>query len=218
MVKTIKMYELFSYSFCRHKQVMLEAYDRQCDEAAKIFAEYHKRLCYYINQARDAQRSGVDSSVEMINSFGAKSEKESIYSTVKSSKSADDVILIETTREKNIRTACESLVAFMVERIRSSFPAYEGSGIHSNPQAEAAKLGFDFDGQIPDEVRTAVVNCLKSPPQLLQAITAYTSRLKNLISREIEKIDVRADAETLRYQCILIFIFQILLMLLLVHL
>lgn len=123
-----------------------------------------------------------------------------------------------TTREKNIRTASESLVAFMVERIRSSFPAYEGSGIHSNPQAEAAKLGFDFDGQIPDEVRTAVVNCLKSPPQLLPAITAYTSRLKNLISREIEKIDVRADAETLRYQYILIFIFHILLMLLLVHL
>ncbi|KAG2278729.1 hypothetical protein Bca52824_061284 [Brassica carinata] len=26
----------------RHKQVMLEAYDQQCDEAARIFAEYHK--------------------------------------------------------------------------------------------------------------------------------------------------------------------------------
>ncbi|KAJ1435391.1 HAUS augmin-like complex subunit 5 [Sesbania bispinosa] len=184
----------------RHKQVMLEAYDRQCDEAAKIFAEYHKRLCYYVNQARDAQRLGGDSSVETINSFSAKSETESVYSTVKSSKSADDVILIETTREKNIRKACESLVAYMVEKIRNSFPAYEGSGIHSNPQAEAAKLGFDFDGQIPDEVRTVIVNCLKSPPQLLQAITAYTLRLKSLISREIEKIDVRADAETLRYK------------------
>lgn len=180
--------------------MVLEAYDRQCDEAAKIFAEYHKRLCYYTNQARDAQRSGVDSSVEMVNSFSAKSEQEAVYSTVKSSKSADDVILIETTRDKNIRKACESLVAYMVDKIRSSFPAYEGSGIHSNPQAEAAKLGFDFDGQIPDEVRTVLVNCLKSPPQLLQAITAYTSRLKSLISREIEKIDVRADAETLRYQ------------------
>ncbi|KAJ1406499.1 HAUS augmin-like complex subunit 5 [Sesbania bispinosa] len=184
----------------RHKQVMLEAYDRQCDEAAKIFAEYHKRLCYYVNQARDAQRLGADSSVETINSFSAKSETESVYSTVKSSKSADDVILIETTREKNIRKACESLVAYMVEKIRNSFPAYEGSGIHSNPQAEAAKLGFDFDGQIPDEVRTVIVNCLKSPPQLLQTITAYTLRLKSLISREIEKIDVRADAETLRYK------------------
>ncbi|KAL3005882.1 hypothetical protein AAZX31_08G245300 [Glycine max] len=179
----------------RHKQVMLEAYDRQCDEAAKIFAEYHKRLCYYVNQAMDSQRSGVDSSVEM-----AKSEKEAVYSTVKGSKSADDVILIETTREKNIRKACESLVDHMVEKIRSSFPAYEGSGIHLNPQTETAKLGFDFDGQIPDEVRTVIVNCLKSPPQLLQAITAYTLRLKSLISREIEKIDVRADAETLRYK------------------
>ncbi|CAL0318755.1 unnamed protein product [Lupinus luteus] len=184
----------------RHKQVMLEAYDRQCDEGAKIFAEYHKRLCYYVNQARDAQRSDVDSSVETLNSFSGKSEKEAVYSTVKSNKSADDVILIETTREKNIRKTCESLVAYMVEKIRNSFPAYEGNGIHSNPQAETAKLGFDFDGQIPDEVRTVIVNCLKSPPQLLQAITAYTLRLKSLISREIEKIDVRIDAETLRYK------------------
>ncbi|KAK7340700.1 hypothetical protein VNO77_21410 [Canavalia gladiata] len=184
----------------RHKLVMLEAYDRQCDEATKIFAEYHKRLCYHVNQARDSQRSGLDSSMEMANSFSAKSEKEAVYSTVKSSKSADDIILIETTREKNIRKACESLVAHMVEKIRSSFPAYEGSGIHSNPQAETTKLGFDFDGQIPDEVRTVIINCLKSPPQLLHAITAYTFRLKSLISREIEKIDVRADAETLRYK------------------
>ncbi|KAF1888663.1 hypothetical protein Lal_00036702 [Lupinus albus] len=181
----------------RHKQVMLEAYDRQCDEGAKIFAEYHKRLCYYVNQARDAQRSDVDSSVETLNSFSGKSEKEAVYSTVKSNKSADDVILIETTREKNIRKTCESLVAYMVEKIRNSFPAYEGSGIHSNPQAETTKLGFDFDGQIPDEVRTVIVNCLRSPPQLLQAITAYTLRLRSLISREIEKIDVRVDAETL---------------------
>ncbi|WVZ07472.1 hypothetical protein V8G54_020818 [Vigna mungo] len=181
----------------RHKQAMLETYDQQCDEAAKIFAEYHKRLYYYVNQAMESQRSGVDSSVEMTNSFSAKSEKEAVYSTVKGSKSADDVILIETTREKNIRKACESLVAHMVEKIRSSFPAYEGSGIHLNPQAETAKLGFDYDGQIPDEVRTVIINCLKSPPQLLQAITAYTVRLKSLISREIEKIDVRADAETL---------------------
>ncbi|KAI4352369.1 hypothetical protein L6164_006629 [Bauhinia variegata] len=184
----------------RHKQAILEAYDRQCDEAAKIFAEYHKRLCYYVNQARDSQRSGLDPSTEMVNSFSAKSEKEAVYSTVKSSKSADDVILIETTRERNIRKACESLAAYMIEKIQNSFPAFEGSGIHLNPQSEAAKLGFDFDGEIPDEVKTNIVNCLKSPPLLLQAITAYTVRLKNLISREIEKIDVRADAETLRYK------------------
>ncbi|XP_048327905.2 AUGMIN subunit 5 [Ziziphus jujuba] len=185
----------------RHKQVMLEAYDQQCDEAAKIFAEYHKRLNFYVNQARDAQRSSTDSTVEVVTNFSSNSEKEAVYSTLKGSKSADDVILIETTRERNIRKACESLAAYMIEKIRSSFPAYEGGGIHSNPQLEAAaKLGFDFDGELPDEVRTIIINCLKSPPQLLQAITAYTSRLKSLVSREIEKIDVRADAETLRYK------------------
>ncbi|XP_041002534.1 AUGMIN subunit 5 isoform X1 [Juglans microcarpa x Juglans regia] len=184
----------------RHKEVMLNAYEQQCDEAAKIFAEYHKRLHYYVNQARDAQRLNVDSSDEVFNSFSANSEKEAVYSTVKGNKSADDMILIETNRERSIRKACESLAAHMIEKIRNSFPAYEGSGIHLNPQLEAAKLGFDFDGEIPDEVRTVIASCLKSPPQLLQAITAYTLRLKTLISREIEKIDVRADAETLRYK------------------
>ncbi|GMY12840.1 AUGMIN subunit 5-like [Fagus crenata] len=184
----------------RHKQVMLKAYDQQCDEAAKIFAEYHKRLCYYVNQARDAQRLSVDSSVEVINNFGANTEKEAVYSTVKGSKSADDVIVIETNRERNIRKACESLSMLMIEKIRNSFPAYEGNGIHLNPQLEAAKLGSDFDGEIPDEVRTVIANCLKSPPLLLQLITAYALRLKTIISREIEKIDVRADAETLRYK------------------
>lgn len=184
----------------RHKQVMLEAYDQQCDEAAKIFAEYHKRLRYYVSQARDAQRSHVDSSVEVVNDFQSNSEKESVYSTVRGTKSADDVILIETTRERNIRKACESLAVHMIEKIRNSFPAYEGSGIHVSPQLEVAKLGCDFDWEIPDEVKIIIVNCLKSPPQLLQAITAYTLRLKTLISREIEKIDVRADAEILRYK------------------
>ncbi|KAJ6684422.1 AUGMIN SUBUNIT 5 [Salix viminalis] len=184
----------------RHKQVMLEAYDQQCDEAARIFAEYHKRLHQYVNQARDAQRFNTDSSLEEVSSFSANSEKEAVYSTVKGTKSADDLILIETTWERNIRKACESLADYMAERIRNSFPAYEGSGIHLNPQSEAAKFGMDFDGEIPDDVRTVIVNCLKNPPHLLRAITAYTLRLKTLVSREIEKIDVRADAELLRYK------------------
>ncbi|TYG62313.1 hypothetical protein ES288_D07G219300v1 [Gossypium darwinii] len=184
----------------RHKQVVLEAYDQQCDDAAKIFAEYHKRLHQYVNQARDAQRSSVDSSIEVVSNYSGNSEKEAVYSTVKGTKAADDVILIETTRERNVRKACESLADRMIEKVRNSFPAYEGNGIHLSPQSEAAKLGFDFDGEIPDEVRIVIVNCLKNPPQLLQAISTYTSRLKTLISREIEKVDVRADAEALRYK------------------
>lgn len=184
----------------RHKQVMLDAYYLQCEEAEKIFAEYHKRLCYYVNQARDSQRLSLDSSLELVNSFSSNSEKEAVYSTLRGSKAADDVLLIETTRERNIRKACESLAEHMLEKIRNSFPGYEGSGIHLNPQLETAKLGFEFDGELPDEVRSAILNGLKSPPQFLQAITSYTSRLKSLISREIEKIDVRADAETLRYK------------------
>ncbi|KAE8703879.1 putative Flavonol 4'-sulfotransferase [Hibiscus syriacus] len=184
----------------RHKQVLLEAYDQQCDEAAKIFAEYHKRLHQYVNQARDAQRSSVDSSIEVVSNYGGNSEKEAVYSTVKGTKAADDVILIETTRERNIRKACETLAERMIEKVRNSFPAYEGNGIHLSPQPEATKLGFYFDEEIPDDTSTVIVNCLKNPPQLLQSITTHTSRLKILISREIEKVDVRADAETLRYK------------------
>nr|GMD49836.1 AUGMIN subunit 5 [Ipomoea batatas]GMD58726.1 AUGMIN subunit 5 [Ipomoea batatas] len=189
--------ERFNY---RHKQVMLEAYDQQGNEAAKIFAEYHKRLRYYVNQARDAQRSNVDSSDEMVTTFQLNNEKESVYSTVKGTKAADDVILIETTWERNIRKACEALAVQMAEKIRISFPAYEGNGIHLSPQLEVAKLGIDFDGDVPDEVKDAIVCCLKNPPQLIRAITAYSQRLKALISREIEKIDPRSDAEMLRYK------------------
>lgn len=183
----------------RHKQVMLESYDQQCDEAAKIFAEYHKRLRYYVNQARDAQRSSAES-VDLATSIHTSSDKDSVYSAVRGSKSTDDVILLESARERNIRKACESIVEQMIERIRSSFPAYEGCGIHVNSQSEAAKLGFEFDGEIPEEVRDVIVSCSKSPPQLLLAITSYTERLKSIITKEIEKIDVRADAETLRYK------------------
>lgn len=176
---------------------MLEAYDQQCDEAAKIFVEYQKRLHYYVTQVRDSQRSRFNTA-DAIDDFHANSEKEAVYSTVKGNKSSDDVILIETTRERNIRRACEILAAHMIDKIRSAFPAYEGTGIHLNPQLEAAKLGIDFDGEIPDDVKAIAMNALRNPPLLLQAVTAYTSRLKTLIHREMEKIDIRADAELLR--------------------
>ncbi|XP_071693280.1 AUGMIN subunit 5-like isoform X2 [Rutidosis leptorrhynchoides] len=182
-----------------HKQVMLDAYEQQCDEAARIFSEYHKRLRSYVNQVKDAQRLDNDSSKESVTGQ-MDNEKGGVYSTVKGSKPADDVILIEMSRERNIRKACESLALQMIERIRNSFPAYEGNGIHSNPQIDAVKLGVDVDGDIPDDVHDVIRNCLKSPTQLLLAITTYTQRLKSLVSKEIEKIDVRADADMLRYK------------------
>lgn len=191
-------YILF-FLFVRHKQVMLEGYDQQCDEAARIFAEYHKRLQVYVNQARNAQRSSLDCASDLSSKLSGNGEREAVYSSVRgSSKSADDVILVETTRERSIRRACESFASHMVDRICSSFPAYEGNGIHSHPEVETAKLSFEYDGEISDEMRGVIVNCLSSPPLLLQAIAAHTLRLKTLISKEIEKVDIRADAETLR--------------------
>ncbi|KAJ0253002.1 hypothetical protein HA466_0121060 [Hirschfeldia incana] len=182
----------------RHKQVMLEAYDQQCDDAARIFAEYHKRLQVYVNQARAAQRSSLDYLGDLSSKLNG--EREAVYSSVRGSKSTDDVILVETTRERSIRKACESFASHMVDRICSSFPAYEGNGIHSHPELETAKLSFECDGEISEEMRGVVVNCLSSPPLLLQAIAAHTLRLKTLISKEIERVDLRADAETLRYK------------------
>ncbi|KAJ9540495.1 hypothetical protein OSB04_027001 [Centaurea solstitialis] len=184
----------------RHKQVMLEAYSEQCDVAARIFVEYCKRLCSYVNQVKDAQRLEADSSSELVTSFQVDSEKGTVYSTVKGSKPSEDVVLVETSRERNIRKACELLAVQMIEKIHNSFPAYEGSGIHLNPQLETAKLGIDIDGDIPDEVRDVILNCLRSPSQLLLAVTTYTQRLKAMVTKEIEKTDVRADAETLRYK------------------
>ncbi|KAF8107299.1 hypothetical protein N665_0124s0090 [Sinapis alba] len=184
----------------RHKQVMLEAYDQQCDEAARIFAEYHKRLQIYVNQARAAQRSSLDYLGDLSSKLSTNNEREAVYSSVRGSKSADDVFLAETTRERSIRKACEALASHMVDRICNSFPAYEGNGIHSHPELETAKLSFEFDGEISDEMRAVILSCLSSPPLLLQAIAAHTLRLKTLISKEIERVDVRADAETLRYK------------------
>ncbi|XP_068643649.1 AUGMIN subunit 5-like [Aristolochia californica] len=181
----------------RHKQVMLEAYSQQCMEAAKIFAEYQKRLHNFVNQARDAQKYGT---IDRDSDFNGSTEKEAVYSTVKGNKLSDDVILIETTHERNIRKACETLAAQMIERIRNVFPAYEGTGIHQDALLEAAKLGIDFDGDIPEDVKSVIVNSLRKPPQLLHAMTAYTSRMKTIIHKETEKIDIRADAERLRYK------------------
>ncbi|MCL7046684.1 hypothetical protein MKW94_008195 [Papaver nudicaule] len=184
----------------RHRQVMLEAYDQQCEEATKIFAEYQRRIHHYVNQARDARRSSGGTVDVNDDFFYPNSEKEAVYSNVKGNKSSDDINLVETARERNIRIACEAIAAHMIEKIRNSFPAYEGSGIHVNSQLEASKLGLDCDGDIPDEVKAVVLKALKNPPQLLQSITMYTMRLKTLISRETEKIDIRADAELLRYK------------------
>ncbi|OAY78970.1 AUGMIN subunit 5 [Ananas comosus] len=183
----------------RHKQVMLEAYDQQCDEAAKIFAEYQRRLHQYVNQARDIRRlntSGADAAEDL----QVHIEKEAVYSTVKGNRLLDDVVLIETSQERNIRKACETLAGCMIEVIHSTFPAYEGSGINVNSQLDAVKLGIDLEGEIPEDVKAVATDALNNPLLLLQSITMYTSRVKTLIHKETEKIDIRADAELLRFK------------------
>ncbi|KAH9301734.1 hypothetical protein KI387_013317, partial [Taxus chinensis] len=184
-----------------HKQVMLEAYDRRCEDTTKIFAEYQRRLHRYADHARDAQRMRVgvvqDATPDMLRAWN---EQETVYATVKGSKPTDGLILIETAQERNIRKACESLAAHLIERIRNTFPAYDGLGVQGHTLLEASKLGIDLDGEIPVDVKDIALNSLRSPPQLLRAITSYTARIVNLINRETEKIDVRADAERLRYK------------------
>uniref|UniRef100_A0A0E0M0T1 AUGMIN subunit 5 n=1 Tax=Oryza punctata TaxID=4537 RepID=A0A0E0M0T1_ORYPU len=187
-------------SNARHKQVMLEAYEQQCDEACKIFAEYQQRLHQFVNQARDVRRSsiGVGGPADAVEDMQLQSEREELYSTVKSNRLSDD--LVETSRERSIRKACETLAGDMIEMIRSSFPAFEGSGINSSSQLDAAKLGIDLDGEIPQDVKAVALDSLKNPSLLLQSVITYTSRMKILIHKETDKIDIRADAELLRYK------------------
>lgn len=181
--------------------MILEAYDQQCDEAAKIFAEYQRRLHQYVNQARDIRRlSSGSSDTDSVDDPHTLGDKEAIYSTVKGNKSSDDIILIETSTERNIRMACEALATEMIERIRSTFPAYDGNGINLNSQLEAAKLGVELDSELPEDVKAAAIDALRNPSLLLQSMTLFTSRVSTLIHRESEKIDIRADAELLRYQ------------------
>uniref|UniRef100_A0A804UDL3 AUGMIN subunit 5 n=1 Tax=Zea mays TaxID=4577 RepID=A0A804UDL3_MAIZE len=188
-------------SNARHKQVMLEAYEQQCDEACKIFAEYQRRLHQFVNQARDVQRSsiGVAGTTGSVEDMQLQSNRDDLYSsTIKSNRLSED--LLETAGERSIRKACETLAADMIETIRSSFPAFEGSGINSSCQLTAAKLGIDLDGEIPTDVKAVALDSLKNPFLLLQSIITYTSRMKTLIHRETDKIDIRADAELLRYK------------------
>ncbi|OEL26954.1 AUGMIN subunit 5 [Dichanthelium oligosanthes] len=185
-------------SNARHKQVMLEAYEQQCDEACKVFAEYQRRLHQFVNQARDVRRSsiGVSGAAGAVEDMQLQSDRDDLYSsTIKSNRLPED--LVETAGERNIRKACETLAADMVETIRSSFPAFEGSGINSSCQLDAAKLGIDLDGEIPTDVKAVAMDSLKHPSLLLQSIITYTSRMKTLIHRETDKIDIRADAELL---------------------
>ncbi|GLJ21418.1 hypothetical protein SUGI_0394400 [Cryptomeria japonica] len=185
----------------RHKQVMLEAYDQRCEDTTKIFAEYQRRLHRYVDQARDAQKMRVGGAQDVTpDILRARNEQDTVYATVKGNKPTDGLILIETAQERSIRKACESLAAHLTERIRNTFPAYDGLGVQGLKYLEASKLGIDIDGEIPDDIKDIALNSLRSPPQLLRAITSYTARVVNLINRETEKIDVRADAERLRYK------------------
>ncbi|KAL0920791.1 hypothetical protein M5K25_009960 [Dendrobium thyrsiflorum] len=187
-------------SSARHKQVMLEAYDQQCDEAAKIFAEYQKRLHQYVSQARDVKRLNTGSTADVVDEIHLHGEKEAVYSTVKGSKSSDDIILIETSQERNIRLACESLSKLMIEKIQSTFPAYEGTGINPSSQVDASKFIIELEGEVPDDVKAIILDSLRNPSLLLQSITTYAMRFTSLIHRETEKIDIRADSELLRYK------------------
>ncbi|PKU85691.1 AUGMIN subunit 5 isoform X2 [Dendrobium catenatum] len=187
-------------SSARHKQVMLEAYDQQCDEAAKIFAEYQKRLHQYVSQARDVKRLNTGSTADVVDEIHLHGEKEAVYSTVKGSKSSDDIILIETSQERNIRLACESLSKLTIEKIQSTFPAYEGTGINPSSQVDASKFIIELEGEVPDDVKAIILDSLINPSLLLQSITTYAMRFNSLIHRETEKIDIRADSELLRYK------------------
>jgi HAUS augmin-like complex subunit 5 len=178
---------------------MLEAYDQQCGEASKIFAEYQRRLHQFVNKARDVRRLSTGTSVDPDN-LQSPIDKEPLYSTVKvGNKFSDDLFLTETSPERSVRKACDTLAGCMIERIRISFPAYEGNGISSTCQMDVAKLGSDIDGEVPEDVKAVALEALRNPSLLLHSVSMHASHVKALIHREAEKIDIRADSELLRY-------------------
>jgi len=125
----------------------------------------------------------------------------------KSGQPAANQALPETPRERSVRQACEALAEDLTLKIRTNFSAYDGGGSHpDHTQLEVAKLGFEVDGDsIPEEVQETALALLKSPPLLLQALAAFTSRVVAAIAQETEEIDIRADAERLRSVICLIF-------------
>lgn len=174
---------------CRHKQVLLESYDHRAEQTSRIFSEYSRRLHAYVEHAREAQRGKTGS---------PDGSPDYLHGPVKSGQPAQ--IMSETPREKSVRQACEALAEDLTHKIRTTFSAYDGGGSHpDHTQLEVAKLGFEVDGDsISEEVHETALTLLKSPPLLLQALAAYTSRIVAVIARETEEIDIRADAERLR--------------------
>lgn len=186
----------------RHKRVLLEAYDGRCEQAAKIFAEYQRRLHSYVEHAMDVQKGkvGIDAGADPLASH---TDLDSVYATsLKGGKPVDGVpILIETVAERNVRKACEAFSSQILERIRTVFPAYDGSGSQNEVGAEERKLGKDMDWEaIPEAVKKTASSLLKNPPQLLRAMVGYTAQVLASVIRETEKIDIKADAERLRYR------------------
>lgn len=171
--------------------MLFESYETRSEQSTRIFTEYSKRLHAYVEHAREAQRGKT-----AVSDTGPES-------AVKRNQSADkNKILIETLQERTVRQACECLAENLIEKIKTTFPAYDGGGSHPDPQLEVAKLGYEVDSDgIPEEVRETALSSLKSPPLLLQALAAYTSRIVASISLEAEEIDIRGDAEHLRYTC-----------------
>ena len=183
--------------------MLLESYDQRSEQSTRIFMEYWKRLHVYVEHARDAHRGKTlpsDFAPERV-----QSSTDANFST-SASVSDDKQILRETSQERSIRQACEALSAGLLDKIRSSLPAYDGGSSQFDGQLEVAKLSFEVDGDgIPEEVKEIAINLLKNPPLLLQAMADYSRRIVVSIDSETEKIDIRADAERLRFVSILIY-------------
>lgn len=187
----------------RHKQVLLEAYDGRCEQVARIFAEYQRRLHRYVEHAMDVQRGKTGGADAAPNPISSHTDLDTVYATsLKGGKPADgDAILIETVAERKVRNSCEALAAQLIEKIKNVFSAYDGGGTQRETGAEERKLGMDVDWEtIPENVKEIALSLLKNPPQLLRAMAGYTAQILSSIIRETEKIDIKADAERLRYK------------------
>ncbi|KAG0447735.1 hypothetical protein HPP92_028205 [Vanilla planifolia] len=148
-------------SLKRQKKELRDPGWRRLKEESRKKAEWLMKRANAV-QARHIRRLITDNAADPIGEIHSHSEKEAVYTMVKGSKSSDEVILIETSRDRIIRSTCESLARHMIERIQSTFPTYDGIGMNSSIQVDATKFLDDLEGDVLEDVMAVITVSLRN--------------------------------------------------------
>lgn len=165
----------------------------------QILEEYLRRLRPYVDHAHDIQKSNGSLSDATSDSMLAFAEQENGYGpgVHQSVRQSNDQIFLETVQERAVRKVCEAIASNMLERIRTTVPAYNGEGSQGDMQLDLSVAGFEKAAL--DVARETSLSLLKGPQNLLKVLSQYTARVVHLVEREIDKMDSGNEADQLRY-------------------